>query len=293
MRSLFTHKFWVILLAVLALGAMMELAIGMKSMSFHEAQAFGRNERDVNLVNPGELVSSLVSIPTSTLIIFSITLLLLMVLISLLLSPEARKRLLLFLFRMMFTFWALYMLVKRYPHMLDQFAGLPNAAKEAASQQGNGLPPPVFTPPQPSSWFTYVISLAIAAVLIFVAWRAYRIWQKMNSPARGSIDELAKIARSSLRDLNSGGESTDVILNCYYRMSDVVAEKKHLERRLSMTPNEFALRLERAGLPVDAVQRLTSLFETVRYGGRRTSPQMINEAVSCLTSILHYCGESV
>src|SRR5436190_16770238 len=99
MRALFSHKFWVILLSVLALGALMELAIGMKSMSFHAAQAFGRNEPDVNMVNPGDLISGLVAIPLEKQIIFWGTLLLLMVLISLLLSPEARKRLLLFLLR--------------------------------------------------------------------------------------------------------------------------------------------------------------------------------------------------
>ena len=66
-----------------------------------------------------------------------------------------------------------------------------------------------------------------------------------------------------------------------------------LHRDLAMTPHEFALRLERAGLPADAVGRLTRLFEGVRYGDRKSGPKDVNEAVSCLKTILHYCGEPV
>jgi len=76
-------------------------------------------------------------------------------------------------------------------------------------------------------------------------------------------------------------------------MSDVVAEKKNLNRGTSMTPHEFATRLEQAGLPGEAVKQLTRLFEAVRYGGQRSNPVMVKEAVACLTTILHYCGEPV
>ena len=76
-------------------------------------------------------------------------------------------------------------------------------------------------------------------------------------------------------------------------MSDVVGDRKRLQRDTAMTPTEFANRLEQAGLPGDAVRRLTRLFEGVRYGGHKAGPQETNEAVACLTTILHYCGEPV
>jgi hypothetical protein len=60
-----------------------------------------------------------------------------------------------------------------------------------------------------------------------------------------------------------------------------------------MTPHEFALRLEQSGLPGEAVGRLTRLFEAVRYGDRKSAPKDVTEAVSCLKTILHYCGEPV
>jgi hypothetical protein len=60
-----------------------------------------------------------------------------------------------------------------------------------------------------------------------------------------------------------------------------------------MTPSEFAARLEQAGLPAEPVQRLTRLFEKVRYGGLRSTPTEAEEAVACLRDILHACGESL
>jgi Lon protease-like protein len=107
------------------------------------------------------------------------------------------------------------------------------------------------------------------------------------------LEDLARIARTSLRELSDGRETTDVILNCYFRMSDVVADRRNLQRGLGMTPAEFASRLEEAGLPGEAVRRLTRLFESVRYGDRRAGPKEVNEAVACLTTILQYCGEAV
>lgn len=140
---------------------------------------------------------------------------------------------------------------------------------------------------------SYTVGLLVILGVIFVGWRVFRAWQAVNVRPAQSLQDLARIARASLRDLSSGRETTDVIMNCYFRMSDVVADKRQLQRGLGMTPAEFASRLEEAGLPGDAVQRLTRLFEAVRYGERRAGPREVNEAVACLTTILQYCGEAV
>jgi len=50
------------------------------------------------------------------------------------------------------------------------------------------------------------------------------------------------------------------------------------------------VRLERAGLPANAVSRLTRLFESVRYGTHQSSQADVNEALACLDSILQACG---
>jgi hypothetical protein len=153
---------------------------------------------------------------------------------------------------------------------------------------------PTFEAPQVSPAFSYLLSFAFALVLVVVVWFLYRGFQRYTAWNKTRpLDELAKIARSSLHDLSSGRNSSDVIINCYLRMSDVVSNKRQLHRGIAMTPHEFALRLEQAGLPGDAVTRLTRLFEGVRYGDRKSGPKDVNEAVSCLKTILHYCGEPV
>ena len=153
---------------------------------------------------------------------------------------------------------------------------------------------PVFEPPQVSPAFSYLVSFGFALLWLAVMWGLYRGWkkyQRMNN--QKPLEELARIARSSLDELASGRNSSDVIINCYLRMSDVVSRRRQLHRAVAMTPHEFALRLEQAGLPGDAVKRLTRLFEGVRYGDRKSGPRDVNEAVSCLTTILNYCGEPV
>ena len=51
--------------------------------------------------------------------------------------------------------------------------------------------------------------------------------------------------------------------------------------------------VSRAGLPGDAIRRLTGLFEMVRYGDRKSAPRDVTEAVSCLNAILRSCGEAL
>jgi hypothetical protein len=188
------------------------------------------------------------------------------------------------------TYWALWLLFTRYREVLLKMGFNLAALSEAPAGASGGSQPPAFIPPQGDSWLWYVLGFGIAILLAFVAWKAYGIWKELNPPP-SSLGQLTKIARASLQDLSAGRDSTDVIMNCYYRMSDAVAEKKNLERQASMTPGEFAVRLERAGLPGDAVKRLTRLFESVRYGGRKSDPASVNEAVACLTAILQHVGD--
>ena len=294
MRAFFANKFWIIVLSVLALGALTVLATGMRSMSFREGQVFGRNEPETARVNPADLIRTFLAVPLPTQLVFWVLVAAMILLIAVLVSPEARKRLLRMLFRAALTYWALYLLFTRYPQVLTRLSMAFAPSSDAPASAPDAVAPPEFTPPSSNSWMAYLASFGIVVLTAFLAWRLYRVWRLLHGPASDQpVQTLAGIARNSLRDLSSGRDSTDVILNCYFRMSDAVAEKRNLSRRDSMTPQEFATRLEQAGLPGDPVKQLTRLFEAVRYGGQRSSPVMINEAVACLTAILHYCGETI
>jgi uncharacterized protein DUF4129 len=292
MRSLFENKRLILLLAILALGALTILAISLSEIPFRPGQRFVREDA-AQLPPPAAEVAQVgVKIPIWQQLIVWTLLALLVVLIALLLSPEMRKRFFLLLIRVGFTVWAIYFLFKNYG---DQLFGFNLQRAEGQPPDGESVVPmPVFEAPQVSPAFSYLISFVFALILLVVFWFLYRGLQRYSARNKtGSLDEIAKIARSSLHDLSSGRNSSDVIINCYLRMSDVVSSKRQLQRGIAMTPHEFALRLEQAGLPGDAVTKLTRLFEGVRYGDRKSGPKDVNEAVSCLKTILHYCGEPV
>lgn len=296
MRSFLENKRLILVVSIFALVALTVLAIGLNDVPFRAARSFSREEAgDPKFVLPVAIDSNLDS-PAWMQISFFALVLFMVVLIGALLSPELRKRLFLIMIRVGITYWALYIIFTRYRELLTQMSlnllGL--GAQGPPGSASSGEPVPEFIPPQSVSLTSYLISFGIAILLIIVARRVYAFWKEMNAAdAEPSFKKITGIARSSLRDISSGRDSTDVIINCYFRMSDVVADKRNLNRSVAMTPNEFAVRLEAAGLPGDAVRRLTRLFEKVRYGGHRSDSTSVNEAVACLTTILHYCGETV
>ncbi|MEP0805547.1 MAG: DUF4129 domain-containing protein [Chloroflexota bacterium] len=295
MSSLFEKKPWIVLLSLMALAALMALSVSVEKVSFGDAQPIRREEAEQLTRPPLVPLKSADEESLSSQVILGLALLFLVALIAVLLSPEGRKRLFRFLFRFVFTVWGLYFLFSRYPGVFDFLA--PGAGGDAPRAQSPatvaGGAPPVFTPPEETPLLTYAVSLLIVLGAIVAGWRLFRVWQATTRRPSRSLEDLARIARTSLRELSDGRETTDVILNCYFRMSDVVADQRNLQRGLGMTPAEFASRLEEAGLPGEAVRRLTRLFESVRYGDRRAGPKEVNEAVACLTTILQYCGEAV
>jgi hypothetical protein len=290
MRSLLENKRLILLLAALALGALTVLAISLNQVPFREGQRFAREETAESPLPPPDIAEVYLEIPLWKQLVAGVLFLLMVILIGLLLSPEGRKRMFLLLIRAGFTVWAIYFLFKNYGNQFFNF----QTGEGAQAGDESVLPVPVFEPPQVSATFSYLISFAIALLWLAILWGLYRGWQRyLSLNKRKPLAEIAGIARSSLNEISSGRNSSDVIINCYLRMGDVVSSKRQLYRDVAMTPHEFALRLEQAGLPGDAVTRLTRLFEAVRYGDRKSGPKDVNEAVSCLKTILHYCGEPV
>ncbi|MFT3893717.1 MAG: DUF4129 domain-containing protein [Anaerolineales bacterium] len=296
MRSFFQNKKLTILLAILALGALTVLAFSLRDVQFNAGQPIGRYETEMPPPS-GTVGMIFTTTPVKSQLIFWGVLVLLISLIGLLLSPEGRKQLIRLFVRAFGTYWLIYFVMRNYGDRLAALANL-NLGSFIFAQSGEGdtnLPPPVFVPPQESPWISYVVSILLIFFLAYAGWRVWVFLQglPLGREKEEPLEELARIARSSLKDLSQGGDTTDVIMRCYFRMSNVVSDRRKIHRKDSMTPAEFAVRLEQAGLPGDAVQRLTRLFEAVRYGGYRSGPKDVNEAVACLTSILNYCGEPV
>src|SRR5688500_15940471 len=110
MRSLLENKRLILVVSILALGALTVLAIGLNDVPFRAAQSFRQEEAgDPTSILPVAIDSDM-DLPTWKQIIFWALVLFMVVLIGALLSPELRKRLFLIMIRVGVTYWALYII---------------------------------------------------------------------------------------------------------------------------------------------------------------------------------------
>ena len=287
------HKKWVLVLSMISLVGLTWLAIGLRHFEFTPVQRLGSYQSMTIRLSLDKVIMEIEGIPAWKQALFWGLLFIIVLLISSLLSAELRKRLLRAFIRFA-AFVAIFLYIIRHnPDLLGVLDIFGSAAGAGNPASGSTiLPPPVFQPPVITPLVSFLITFGIIILIIGVIWIFNRWWRRKQAllANRGTMEELATIARSSLDDMLGGKDWGNAIIRCYDQMSRVVEKKRGINREISMTPAEFARRLEAAGLPREPVERLTHLFEWVRYGGRNASRKEINEAVACLTSILQFCG---
>lgn len=216
MKSLFEKKPLVLILAILALGALTVLSVSLRNVSFEEAQPIGRDDSidPFSLAPLDEMFDSLRGEESrSQIILLVVTLAVLATLIGILMTPEMRKRFLQIVLRVALTILTIYFILNRYPNELSPFEINPVGGALGGPDE-NPLadipPPPVFTPPEETPLLSYLIGVLIVLLAVFLMWKLYRFWQEHNPSGGRSLQEIAKVARTSLRDLSDGRESTDV-----------------------------------------------------------------------------------
>src|SRR5215204_2250554 len=204
-RSIFEKRVLVILLALLALGALTVLATSMDEIPFHEAQQYSREETArVEGVTAQDVIEAWTAVPVWKLVVLWALLGMLMILMVILMTPEARKRLLLFFFRLTLTMIVIYYYMKNYGARFLASLNMSGVAFTEPASPANVVPAPVFQPPPPSSTASSVISFVFALLFILALWFAYRAWKKYLAANQSPLKELAKVARLSLHDISSG-----------------------------------------------------------------------------------------
>jgi len=147
-----------------------------------------------------------------------------------------------------------------------------------------------FSEPAISPWVSFFLSLGMV-LLVFLL-----VWVLFLRDRLAGVDQrvvLAEIAGQALDEIKAGKDWGDAILNCYGGMLQAVTDNKKMILDESLTPAEFVAFMVRARLPVGPVERLTALFERVRYGGKTASHGEIEEAMTCLADIVAACrGDS-
>ena len=141
---------------------------------------------------------------------------------------------------------------------------------------------PLGKPPAEFRWLTVAALLAGAILLVVLLFRR-------PPKASDAAEALRQEAEKALGDLQSGKDFQDVIIRSYLQMTEVLRAEQKIERRQNMTAREFQEWLESRGIPSAPIQRLTALFETVRYGSERLSSQDEQAGMDCLKQITLYC----
>jgi hypothetical protein len=283
MKSLFSGKIWIILLAFAALVGLVVLASGLNGMKFDAPNM-------VRLDNFFRLSNS--SIPTDRdqnqwfrYFVIGMFFVLFLVMLGPV-RPQSSKSLIMQLARLL-AFTVIAMLVmSRFARNNPMFSEDEQA--RAAMESGGADLPSLAQPevtPQWEFWITALVAVVIGVIAIIIF---NRYVDKLFKP-KTNLDEIADIARSALDDLSKNKESRNVIIRSYTRMNAAVNQYRGIAREEAMTPSEFASHLEKAGLPGEAINGLTRVFEKVRYGGQSVSAEEVKEAKQCLTSILKAC----
>jgi hypothetical protein len=132
----------------------------------------------------------------------------------------------------------------------------------------------------------WLISLGLGGLLVGVVALVWLVWRAYHRGAATPLQTMVASAETALRALEQGEEVQGTILRCYREMLSAAYEVKGVERPDYLTPAEFIQRLVKAGLPPQPVERLTHLFETVRYSAQPATKTMEAEAAACLQAVI-------
>ncbi|MCB9079854.1 MAG: DUF4129 domain-containing protein [Anaerolineaceae bacterium] len=217
--------------------------------------------------------------------------LLIISLIAFVISPEIRKETIKRVIRYTIIMLLLHGLIRLLPPFPtpEETAKDPEGVNLLDKVASEPLPSPPEFVVNPPDWLIGGVSLALFAVLLIVVWL---FWQRFfkPKPSPTPLELLTLEAEHSLGDLQAGADLKDTIMHCYRQMNRILSDAQDLERQRSMTPREFEQYLSASGLDDAHIQRLTRLFERVRYSSTRPSAAEETEAAACLTAIVQAYG---
>jgi hypothetical protein len=282
-RRWMASRTWILIVGAVAIFALVMLSAGLTDVRFGQPGEFSFEPRKptplVPLTTPSQPNVWLVRL------IVIVTLLATVGLVIALFDKRARRLFLKFL-----LYAALFLIISYIlPSHQQQPAPTATAVPAAASGELlQGPPATPYTDPEISPLVAYFAALLLVLIGMGAAWY---LWNRRTASAKSSVLQgIRRIAEYTRDELSSGLDWRDAVIRCYVQMTEAVASEKGLVRRPSMTAEEFAGRLTQAGLPMGSVHRLTQLFESARYGGKRSSQTDVDEARACLNEIVAASG---
>ena len=169
----------------------------------------------------------------------------------------------------------------------------PLAPREGAFEWGELEPvsPGAEMPEAPpaTTQMLLLIAVAVSASLTGLAFLVYfkvirpRRLRSAPPPESDGLEELVAQIEHTVDRLRMGADARESVLACYAEMVRILSRRQQIPYA-HLTPREFARSLRRAGLASDHVDRLTGIFEIVRYG-HRDDATLATRAIESLESI--------
>jgi len=209
------------------------------------------------------------------------------ILLFVIISRKHRKQ-----FAIIFTVLLLVAICLAQIHHIPQ--GKQSPQPQQATNMGIGDAPPVeqvhvdIPPVAASNWQVILIaigsSFALTAIGLFFFLKIYPAIRSRRSDRDDLLGALGKSAGLAAHRIIAGDDPREAILRCYQEMTEIMSQAQRMPNYSYFTPREFATHLRERGMKDEHVDRLTGIFETVRYGGR-SGAGFVDEAVACLQSI--------
>ena len=131
--------------------------------------------------------------------------------------------------------------------------------------------------------------MILLLLLLGAAWFIWRRFQDRQAKTPQAL--IVEEAERTIYNIQAGQDLRHAIIQCYAAMNRVLEEDKKIARRRGMTPREFEAHLASFGVDDAHIQRLTRLFEQVRYGSKATGGREEREALDCLNAIVAAYGK--
>jgi hypothetical protein len=282
------RKTWLLFLLGIAVLAVILLAASLPQLNFLPGQPFSLPD-ETPVESPRQSSGVDILSILFVVILAASGVLLIVVVIYLIISPEARKKMLRDMIALL-LFAFLYYLVLR--GKLESFSLEQEAETSGISLDALPQAPLAEFVADPPRWIIFAtrfgLALLIATLVVGVIWFIWNRKRRRVSPLR----QLAKEAQEALQAIEAGANLKDTVMRCYFEMGHILKEQRNIQRQDAMTPREFEKSLEETGLPSFYVQRLTRLFEKVRYGAKAAGKEDESQAIVCLRAIVDFCASS-
>jgi hypothetical protein len=133
----------------------------------------------------------------------------------------------------------------------------------------------------PLGWF--IGAAALVGLVLVLRPSLPRLRRRREYDADASVATSAAEADAAIR---RGEQVLAVVIRCYREMLEAYQDTRFAGRVTVLTPRELADRLKRSGVPAEAADGLTNLFERARYGKIELSKEQETAAIDHLKAII-------